>query len=92
MIAFSSSALCKSSGSLNPSTVADVFRCCVLCGLSELNVLFSAFRDPVELTDFLALFQSGFLSDLRRNGVKSVRFRLRCHQFDLPDMGQPSVF
>ena len=30
----------KSSGSLTPSTLADVFRCYVLCGLSELNILF----------------------------------------------------
>lgn len=30
----------KSSGSLTPSTLADVFRCNVLCGLSELNILF----------------------------------------------------
>lgn len=53
----------KSSGSLTPSTLADVFRCYVLCGLSELNILFWAFRDSVEPTDFsLPSFNQVFFS------------------------------
>lgn len=53
----------KSSGSLTPSTLADVFRCYVLCGLSELNILFWAFRDSVEPTDFsLTSFNQVFFS------------------------------
>lgn len=62
----------KSSGSLTPSTLADVFRCYVLCGLSELNILFWAFGDSVEPTDFLAVFQSDFLSG-REKWCKSAR-------------------
>lgn len=52
VIAFFLVCSAKSSGSLTPSTLADVFRCYVLCGLSELNILFWAFRDSVEPTDF----------------------------------------
>lgn len=56
----------KSSGSLTPSTLADVFRCYVLCGLSELNILFWAFRDSVEPTDFsLPSFNQVFLPNRR---------------------------
>lgn len=56
----------KSSGSLTPSTLADVFRCYVLCGLSELNILFWAFRDSVEPTDFsLPSFNQVFFSVVR---------------------------
>lgn len=56
----------KSSGSLTPSTLADVFRCYVLCGLSELNILFwglEGFSGTHRF--FLAVFQSGFLLSRR---------------------------
>lgn len=86
----------KSSGSLTPSTLADVFRCYVLCGLSELNILFWAFRDSVEPTDFfLPSFNQVFFSVVGWGG-EAVRvcwqssganqpflFHSQCHLIDI---------
>ena len=79
LIAFFVVVSSNSWGSLTHSTLAEIFRCYLLCGLSDLNILFFAWRDSMEPSDFLSFFQSESLSGLRK---KIAWMRTLCFNWD----------